>query len=417
MKTDMRLIHTADWHLGQTLHGVSREYEHRCFLLWLLDVMQERQPDALLIAGDVFDSANPPASALAMFYRFIAEVQRCCPQLEIVVVSGNHDSPARLEAPQPLLASLRVHVVGTLPRGTGDKVQLQRLLVPLHNRAGEIAAWCAAVPFLRPNDLRPVQGEGTDPLIEAVRGTYREVFAGLRQRLTSDQALIATGHCYMVGGRLSELSERRILGGNQHALPADIFGRELDYAALGHLHLAQVVGGREHIRYSGSPIPLSLAEARYPHQVVQVDFARSRCQNISALPVPRSVEILRVPAEGVAPLNTVELMLKSLTPQPLPLERQPFLEVAVLMDRPEPGLRHRIAECLEGKPLRLLRISTYYTGVDSALTESVLENQLGELTPEQVFGRRYQQCYGDTPPAELLAVFHELLDSLQAEQG
>src|SRR5690606_38813120 len=102
------------------------------------------------------------------------------------------------------------------------------------------------------------------------------------------------GHCYMTGTRLSELSERRILGGNQHALPVDLFPDDVAYVALGHLHLAQRVGA-DHVRYAGSPIPLSFGERHYPHQVLLVDLRGERVAGIEPLRVPRSVDLLRVP--------------------------------------------------------------------------------------------------------------------------
>lgn len=409
----MRLIHTADWHLGHTLQGISREYEHRCFLDWLLDTLEEKQADALLIAGDVFDSANPPATAQAMFYRFLAQARQRCPQLDIVVIGGNHDSPARLEAPQPLLESMGVRVVGALPRGGDGHLDLERLSVPLHNQAGEIAAWCAAVPFLRPADLPPWQ-DSDDPLIEGVYRVYQQALSAIAEHLDQTQALIATGHCYMVGTRVSELSERKILGGNQHALPSDIFPTSVAYSALGHLHLAQAVAGREEVRYSGSPIPLSLSESGYPHQVVQVDLKNGRCYNVTALRVPRSVEILRLPEGGPRPLNEVVRLLRSLDMvSGIPPERQPFLEVSVRLDQPEPGLRRQIDEALADKPVRLLKISPYYPGAGDALADSAPEIQLQELSPDTVFIRRYRQQYDADPPEDLLAAFHELLEQIQ----
>ncbi|NJN46808.1 MAG: exonuclease sbcCD subunit D, partial [Candidatus Competibacteraceae bacterium] len=319
-----------------------------------------------------------------------------------------------LEAPQPLLNHLGVQVVGALPRQYDGHCDLQRIAVPLHNRHGEITAWCAAVPFLRPVDLLPVDNDTADPLVEGVDQVYQQVFAALRERLAPNQALVTTGHCYMVGTQLSELSERKILGGNQHALPVGMFPEDLSYAALGHLHLAQAVGKQEHIRYSGSPIPLSLAEESYPHQIVQVDFATGRCQAITALPVPRSVEIIRLPVQQPLSLAEVEKRLNALDLALLPPERQPFLEVTVLLDQPEPGLRHRIDQCLEGKPVRLLKIASHYTGTEQSLADSVPEIYLQELTPDEVFIRRYRQHHADDPSSVLLDAFHELLESVQS---
>src|SRR5688572_7407237 len=148
----MRLLHTSDWHLGHTLYDTSREAEHAAFLEWLLDTLEAHKVDALLVAGDIFDTANPSAEAQASWYRFVAQARIRCPKLDVVVIGGNHDSAARLDAPDPLFAALDVRVVGGLPKARGS-VDLERLLVPLKNAQGKVGAWVAAVPYLRPADL------------------------------------------------------------------------------------------------------------------------------------------------------------------------------------------------------------------------------------------------------------------------
>ena len=106
----LRLFHSADWHLGHSLHGVPRDYEHARFLTWLGEQLEQRRADALIVCGDLFDSANPPASAQAMLYRFVVEAGQRLPGLQMVLIAGNHDSAARLEAPSPILQALKVQV-------------------------------------------------------------------------------------------------------------------------------------------------------------------------------------------------------------------------------------------------------------------------------------------------------------------
>lgn len=408
----MRVIHTADWHLGHSLYAIDRSYEHRQFLKWLLDTLEQQKADAIIIAGDVFDTANPPVTALSVFYAFLADAHRRCPGLEIIIVAGNHDSATRLEAPSPLIQGLRVRVVGTLERHVTGKLDPEKLIVPLHNAHGEIAAWCAAVPFLRSADLPPFEGEGMDPLIEGVRLTYAEVLEATRARMSANQALIATGHCYMVGTQLSELSERRILGGNQHALPVDIFHEDVSYAALGHLHLAQTVGKRNNIRYSGSPIPLAMSEANYQHQVLQLDFYQADCVAVTPLYVPRAVELIRL-GERV-PLSS-EAALQELQKwdwRDLPGDQWPYLEVTVLLDQPDPGLRHRLDEAIAGKPVRLVKLTVNYQGREGGLADSTPLQQLGDLKPEEVFKLRYKQQHMNEPSVELMQAFFELVESV-----
>ncbi len=411
----LRIIHTADWHLGHSLHGLSRDYEHQAFLTWLLDRLQQEQVDGLVISGDIFDTANPPASALALFYRFLAEARRRMPQLDMVIIAGNHDSPARLEAPEPLLAAVGVKVVGVLPHQASGELDWDRLLVPLHDANGQVAAWCAAVPFLRPADL-PVSPSEDDPLVNGVGQIYQEILTTALAQRGPGQALLALGHCYLVGTQLSELSERRILGGNQHALPISLFSPDWAYVALGHLHRPQALA-RGQIRYSGSPLPLSFGEIHYPHQVVRVDFNGEHCHDVEGLIIPRAVALLRLPKEGAQPLSAVLALLRhypwdySLLPA-----AYPFLEVAVSLEQPEPALRQQLEEVLAGKPVRLLKISAHSPGRGESLADIFPERQLDDLQPEEVFIRRYHLKYQAPPPTELMTAFRTLLEEIEHQE-
>lgn len=411
----MRLLHTSDWHLGHAPHGVSREYEHARFLEWLLDTLAAEAIDALLITGDVFETHNPGAAAQAAWYAFLASAKHRLPALQIGVVGGNHDSAERLNAPTPLLDGLGVHVVGGLPRRVDDALDLDRLVIPLRDSTGATTAWLAAVPYLRTADLRGSDEASQDSLQEGVRRIYAEVLAEARARREAGQALLATGHCYLQGGALSELSERKILGGNQHALPVDIFPDDVAYVALGHLHKAQAVG-RDQVRYAGSPLPLSMAEMPYKHQVMVVALAGDAAAELRAIEVPRVVPLLRVPAEGPRPLAEVLAKLRALPARDTVArdELRPYLEVCVLLSGPEPRLKYEIEAALEGRAPRLLTIKT--TTPAGELGEVVLPPgaQLADLVPDEVFASLYRRRFGDEPPGPLLTAFHELLEAAQA---
>jgi exonuclease SbcD len=199
----MRLLHTSDWHLGHTLHDASRDREHVAFLDWLAGALADHAVDALVVAGDLFDSANPSPHAPRMFYGFLARIRRSLPALDVVLVGGNHDSSARLDTVRPLLALIgRLHIVGGLPRRGDESVDTGALLVPLTGASGAVEAWVAAVPYLRPADLPP----GPD-LVAGGRTVYAQALDAARAARRSGQALIATGHCFRVGGQLSELSD------------------------------------------------------------------------------------------------------------------------------------------------------------------------------------------------------------------
>ncbi len=412
----MRILHTSDWHIGHSLHELSRDFEHRQFLAWLLDTLDEYQVDALLIAGDIFETANPSAVAQEIWFGFLANARGRCPKLDIVVVGGNHDSAARLDAPRPILAAHDVFMVGGLPRTADRELDMDRLLAPLHDADGKVKAWVAAVPYLRITDL-PRLSDVEDPLIEGMRQIYAEVIAAARLRCDAGQALIATGHCYMTKSRISEMSERRILGGNQHALPVDVFPSDIAYVALGHLHLPQSIAS-DHVRYSGSPIPLSLGEREYPHQVLLVELDGARLASTTPLLVPRAVELLRVPERGALLLGDILPLLEALPDaDDDPREEWPFLEIHVSLPAPEPTLRAEVEKAVEGRRVRLVRLHLTYTGTGAALGDHRESRRLDELKPEEVFLKCWHMNYEEEPNAEILESFHELVEQAERERA
>lgn len=404
----MRLLHTSDWHLGQTLHNYERGYEHQRFLDWLLDTLVAERVDVLLVAGDVFDNANPSAASQKQLYVFLQQARARLPALQLIVVAGNHDSAGRLEAPAPLLAAHGTHVIGHLLRDDAFQIDLERLLLPLTGSDGQVQAWCLAVPFLRPGDVPKLPaGDTQDAYLGGIALLYRQLTDLALARRQPGQAILAMGHCHMVGGEMSNDSERRIVIGGTEMLPSGIFDACIAYAALGHLHKAQAVGGQEHIRYCGSPIPLSFAEVNYRHQVLCLDIEGETLQSVRVIAVPRAVSLLRVPATP-APISEVLAQLAALDVPHAPAEAQPFLEVRVRLDAPEPGLRTRIEAALDGKPVRLAKIETSSAARASA-PENMTLDQLGQLQPDDILRRLYQQKYAKEAPPELLSALAELL--------
>jgi exonuclease SbcD len=394
----MRVVHTSDWHLGHTLRGeVTREHEHTVFLAWLLETCVREAADALVITGDVFDSATPPASAERMWFEFLAAARRACPVMDIIAIAGNHDSPARLGAASSVLRELGVHVIGGLPRTAGGTIDLDRVLIPVAGGRGLVAA----VPFLRPVDLPP-------DVAEPLEQIYGEVIAGARARRAADQALIVTGHLYVAGADAAYLSERRVSIGGVESAPLRLFPVDIDYVALGHIHRAQRVG-RETIRYAGAPISLALDEAGYRHQALAIDFAAGRVAEIRQLLVPQAIEILRIPRRGAAPLGEVLAALDALPPRLEDDPARPYLEIVVALDRPEPKLRALVETALDGKRARLIQLHVEHTGDGAALGDRISARRLAELDPREVFVRLWARDHAEPPGADVLAGFDRLL--------
>ncbi|WP_433884958.1 exonuclease SbcCD subunit D C-terminal domain-containing protein [Pseudomonas vranovensis] len=410
----MRLFHTSDWHLGQTLHGQERDFEHACFLEWLLGQLKLRQPDALLIAGDIFDTVNPPVKAQERLYDFIVQAHEQQPKLTIVMIAGNHDSGSRIELPAPLMRSLRTHALGRVQWLDEGELDSERLLIPLTNAKGKVAAWCLALPFLRPAEV--TGAHLGDDYLRGIAQVHEKLIAAALQRRKNGQALIAVSHAHMAGGSISEDSERSLIIGNAEALPARLFAPQICYVALGHLHKPQKVNREERIRYSGSPIPLSFSEIGYQHQVLEIELDGAKLASVESRLVPRAVHLQRL---GPAPLAEVleqlaELPVVDLLDDP---QRQPWLEIRVRLDEPLPDLRAQLESALHGKAVRLVRIAAEYAGNGRSEDESSADLlELGQLTPHELFSRAWEQAYGNAVDEQTLADFALLLQDVQQEQ-
>ncbi|WP_263264601.1 exonuclease SbcCD subunit D C-terminal domain-containing protein [Pseudomonas sp. RIT-PI-S] len=407
----MRLLHTSDWHLGQSLHGQDRDHEHQAFLAWLLARITTLLPDALLIAGDIFDTVNPPLKAQERLYDFIVNAHEALPSLTIVMIAGNHDSGSRIELPAPLMRRLRTHALGRVLWLDDGQLDCDRLLIPLTDGHGATVAWCLALPFLRPAEVTgPHLGED---YLGGIAQVHQRLIAAANARRQPGQPLIAISHAHMAGGAVSLDSERSLVIGTAEALPASLFDDSVGYVALGHLHKPQQVNGEQRLRYSGSPIPLSFSEVDYPHQVLQVDFIGEQLQQVQAHRVPRAVDLLRV---GPARLDDVLARLAALPAPDLlaGVVQHPWLEVRVILDEPQPELRTQVEAALAGKAARLVRIAVEYHG-SGLRQDAVALEQLEQLSPEQVFSRAWEEQYGNAVDDATLNDFLLLLQEEQLE--
>ncbi|WP_455628732.1 exonuclease SbcCD subunit D C-terminal domain-containing protein [Parabacteroides chinchillae] len=406
----LKLIHTADWHLGQTFFGYDRDNEHDAFLSWLVDTLDDQQTDVLLISGDVFDVANPSAMAQRRFFRFLKEANRRNPELQIVITAGNHDSAARLEAPVPLLEELGTTVIGIIKRKEDGEIDLDSLIIPLYNRKGERQALCLAVPFLRQGDY-PSSEEGQDNYVAGIDRMYNQLYMYAESKRLPGEAIIAMGHLHATGAELSDddRSERIIMGGLE-SVSVNTFNTGLAYTALGHIHKAQKIGGRDSVRYAGSPLPMSFSETNYRHQVVSVTIESGKTLFIEPLAVPVVTELLRIPPSPASP----DVVLAMLTELPDAENRDnntnPFLEVRVLLTEPDPGFRHRVEEVLEGKAVRLTSIVPSYPESEGEDDFHALSyNDLQKIDPTDMLKHAFAAKYGGDLPEDMEQLFKEVM--------
>lgn len=339
-----RLLHTADWHLGKMLNDQSRDEEHGLFLDWLLKVVSSHAVDAILLAGDVFDTANPPQSALTRYYNFVSALftrHKC----SLVVIAGNHDSASLLEAPKLALRALDTHIAGALDDDPAARI----LTLPA---AGPPRVGIALVPFLRDRDLRVGKGGESQDEVRA------QIVAGIRQRYAETAAavgsaapglpVIATGHLTVAGGKTSE-SERDIHIGGLGAVSPDAFPGGFAYVALGHLHRPQSAGGNGRIRYAGSPIMLSFSEADDTKEVRILDVTAGGITQ-HGLPVPVIRRLVRLSTTTARFRDDLQAFEPGDGPLP------PWLEVTIEDAALADDWNERIQECAKGRGFDVLKV-------------------------------------------------------------
>ncbi len=402
----MRVLHTADWHLGQRFQqGHERLAEHRCFLNWLLQTIEAEAVDVLVVAGDVFDTGNPPAAARELYYSFLAQLKSSATCHDVVIVGGNHDSAATLNASASLLKALRVHVVGGVP------AQLQEQCIALPHGAAVPRLVVAAVPFLRDAEVRQlVAGESTAERDERLRHGIAAHYHALADRLGHYRALgvpvMATGHLFAAGGTAGD-AERDIHVGTLGQITADAFPDCFDYVALGHLHRPQVVGGRAHIRYCGAPIPLSFSETGHPQQVLLVAFDGAACPTVRALDVPCTRQLRRF-------RGALEQVVQALLDHDNTGFSHPtWAEVAVESGLPWALVQDQIREAWQATDgrVQVLVVRQLRDETTPALdTSEAPLPDLDELTPRAVFEQLLDtKDYAPEARQELLDTFGELL--------
>lgn len=309
-KSDFRLLHTSDWHLGQHFFGKSRQAEHQQFLDWLVATAVENSVNAIVVAGDIFDTGSPPSYARELYNRFIVKLQPT--GIHLIVLGGNHDSVSMLSESKDLLACLNTHVI---PNALEN---IEQQVIALESCDGKPQAIVCAIPFLRPRDILlsaagQTGSEKQQQLQQAISDHYLAIFnaaktqqANILQSLGLHVPIIATGHLTTVGAKSSE-SVRDIYIGTLEAFPSSGFP-PADYIALGHIHRPQLVGGAEHVRYCGSPIPLSFDELNNDKTVLLVDFNGGKFNEAQPLVVPRFQAMYCVQGD----LEAIEQSIKQL---------------------------------------------------------------------------------------------------------
>ena len=336
----MRLLHTSDWHLGQHFYEHQRDSEHQQFFDWLIKQLKEQAIDVLVISGDIYHTATPSANAEHQLYQFVKAAKQACPALHIVIIAGNHDSPRRITAASPLLAQFDTHMIGRF-----DSANPSACVVELQVKDEQCVV--LALPFLRASDIT----EGGKAYPQAVGDAYSLLLENAP--LTENTSLVVMGHLHARGASVSEDSERAIIIGGEDAVGADVFPSDADYVALGHLHKAQQVNKQAHIRYSGTPFPMSFSERNYKHQVVIVEFNNGELQSVNPLYIPRFREVVLFPEHELLDISVLCQQLKQFDFDAIP---GAYLRLRISSTETSQDFREQIDKVLDGKPVRFCGI-------------------------------------------------------------
>lgn len=399
----MRIIHTSDWHLGQYFYGKSRANEHQQFLHWLLIQVTEHEVDAIIVTGDIFDTATPPSYARQMYFNFISDLQSL--DCQLIVLAGNHDSVSMLAESKELLGALSTRVIANVT-DTNIEGNLAEQVFAINDKQGKPQAIICAVPFIRPRDVIKSQAgqSATDKsksLQQAIVSHYQTLFEHA-QKLVAEQIdkqsdlklpIIATGHLTALGVTTSD-SVRDIYIGTLEALPSNAFPAA-DYIALGHIHRAQKVGKTEHIRYSGSPIALSFDEAKQNKRVLIVDFEQDKLATITDLIVPcfQPLAMVKTSIEDLS--QSVEVLVNDLLAEDLlakTAEMKIWLDIELSNTGLLSDLQPRIIALVKDFPVEVLLVRREkQVRKRLMLANKADQSTLSELTLEEVFASRLNQ--------------------------
>lgn len=394
----MRFLHTSDWHLGQKFLHRDRTQEHQLALDWLQQIIENQQIGCLIIAGDIFDIGNPPNYARRMYYRFLTCLLDTCCQ-HIIIIGGNHDSPAMLNAPKELLESLNMHVIGTTTGNLEDEI------IELRDGEENLQAVVAAIPFLRDKDLRSsISGETGDDRIKAIRAGIRAHYDAIGETIEKYRSakvpLLAVGHLYVKGSYAAE-ERANIYIGDKENIEAAQFPDLFDYVALGHIHRAQAFKGYEKVQYSGSLIPLSFSETKDEKIVKVVELNKDRLK-VKDIPVPqfRRLKTIKMNFE-----DTKKRLLK--LHEDYKDELKVWVDAVVTDEKSVPNLDLELREFVRDLNVDLLKIRTTFQSKRNAVKATEID--LKDLQPTDVFLQKCEaEGYNEEETRELLSSFKEL---------
>ena len=404
----MKILHTADWHLGQVFFGTDRIREHEHFLNWLLQTVRMQRPDAVLISGDIFDTSNPPASAERLFWDFLDKLTRENPLMRVIITSGNHDSSDRLDAPSAIYRRIGVQVRSYVKKNEDKEVDWDDLCIPISSiKNPDDMAIVLAVPFLRSDDY-----ENSGNVAASIRSFYSHLIKNASKRFPHVPCVMMS-HIFAVGSKISnvEQDDYIVVGGENAVETADL-SPKVAYMALGHIHRAQPVGGKNNIWYSGSALPMSFTEKNYKHAVNIVEIFSESEITVSRIEYSPLRKLLTVPATGVADFSEVMRLLSSFEKADKKDDSglYPYVEVKVQEKNPDPSMVNAIQQEAMARKIHLCRIERVYpkSNAKNSEIEVCTTEEFQKLVPARIVREVYANVYGEEMPEDMARMLAEV---------
>lgn len=409
----MKLIHTSDWHIGQTLHQYSRDDEHKYFFNQLKNIILEEEPDVLIVSGDIFHSATPTVVSQRLYYHTLVELSRLHDDLQIIVVAGNHDSPSRLEAPRELWEAFNVTVIGGLDfykefNENELSYDASKIQIPV-KRHDEIVGWVLAVPFINAGNYPPLKEN--DTYSNRVLSFYFNLNNNLKQsvQFNENHSVVATGHFMMSG--VNSNSYNKMIGGLESVAKEDILSlKEIDYWALGHVHHPQFVG--ENMRYSGSPFALTFNEI-YPHSVTVVDIDNHNV-DIKIREIEPLIPVLDFPSKPYSydDALSVEEVLDNIEKV---LDNECYVRLHVKSDLALSDVTNaKIMDVFEERKAKYCGVQVYLPENKSDNSENLIRtiDEFKAISPFELGCSVYKKKNNEDMPEEMKIMFKKVCDEI-----
>lgn len=360
----MKIIHTADWHIGHELYGYDREEEFDYFFTQLADLMEKDQPDALLVSGDVYDSYMPSNAAVKQLNTALLSLHEASPETEIILTAGNHDSGLRLEAAAPPWLSHRIHLIGTIdPTLERNRIEIEGKGVVM------------AIPFCYPANFPHREGD-------RVEERQKSFFQRVSEQLSKESLpTVLMAHLYLSGARLNGSRQPRDIVGGSEAMPLSDIGTGYDYLALGHIHRRQQLSNQAH--YSGSPLPISFDEPA-EHGVLVVELHKGKAPRVDFRALTTARPLLTLPEQAVSYSDAIDLL------RTMDAEEQAYIRLHVLgePDKPLPfDYLEQATKALEGKSARYCTVMMEYpesVAAERVEQRMVSPDELNTYSPQRI---------------------------------